>query len=227
MKQAIEYSLHQDTFLDVGSRKKSHTAYMIIMTSGCAFIRLGKAEYTVNAGSGFFIPFDCLHAVTMMPGSSYSKVEFSPRLTMAICREAGFFRTTPLISALSKELNKWLNMGNEITLEGETGNLLKVLADQVAKLKVNSKSTSPGLSGHHQLCLTSLLKGDKVMDGKALEAIADYTGFSTKEIESCVLMREALKLSRSGRKIPQIAEALNTSPEMVSSLALPVLGKAL
>lgn len=227
MKQAIEYSLHQHTFLDVGSRKKSHTAYMLIMTSGCVFIRLGKAEYTVTAGNGFFIPFDCLHAVTMMPGSTYNKVEFSPRLTMAVCREAGFFRITPLISALSKELNKWLKMNKEITLEGETGNLLKVLADQVAKLKVNSKSTSPALSGHHQLCLTSLLKGDKVTDIEALEGITTYTGFSAKEIESCVLMREALKLSRSGRKLPQIAEALNTSPEIISSLALPVLGKAL
>ncbi|MGR5142364.1 hypothetical protein ACQKPX_11865 [Photobacterium sp. DNB23_23_1] len=227
MKQAIEYSLHQHTFLDVGSRKKSHTAYMLIMTSGCAFIRLGKAEYTVTAGNGFFIPFDCLHAVTMMPGSTCSKVEFSPRLTMAICREAGFVRMTPLINALSKELNKWLNMGNEITLEGESGNLLRVLADQVAKLKVNSKSTSPGLSGHQQLSLTSLLKGDKVTDSKALKEISTYTGFSAKEIESCVLMREVLKLSRSGRKISQIAEALNTSPEIISSLALPVLGKAL
>lgn len=227
MKQAIDYSLHQHTFLDVGSRKKSHTAYMLIMTSGCAFVRLGKAEYTVTAINGFFIPFDCLHAVTIMPGSTYNKVEFSPRLTMPICREAGFFRITPLISAVSKELNKWLKMGNEVSLEGESGNLLRVLADQVAKLKVNSKSTSPTLNGHHQLCMTSLLKGDKVTDNKALEAITNYTGFSVKEIEACVLLREALKLSRSGRKLPQIAETLNTSPEMISSLATPILGQAL
>ncbi|KHT64728.1 hypothetical protein RJ45_04885 [Photobacterium gaetbulicola] len=227
MKQAIDYSLHQHTFLDVGSRKKSHTAYMLIMTSGCAFIRLGKAEYTVTAGSGFFIPFDCLHAVTIMPGSSYSKVEFSPRLTMTICREAGFFRLTPLISAVAKELGKLLKLGNDITLDGESGNLLRVLADQVAKLKVNSKSTSPSLNGHHQLCLSSLLKGDKVTDNKAIEEITAFTGFSLKEIESCVLMREAIKLSRSGRKIEQIAETLNTSPEMIASLAVPVLGQAL
>ncbi|MBY5948287.1 AraC family ligand binding domain-containing protein [Photobacterium rosenbergii] len=227
MKQAIDYSLHQHSFLDVGSRRKSHTAYMLIMTSGCAFIRLGKAEYTVTAGNGFFIPFDCLHAVTIMPGSTYNKVEFSQRLTTPICREAGFFRMTPLISAVSTELNKWLKLDKEISLEGESGNLLRVLADQVAKLKVNSKSTSPALSGHHQLCLASLLKGDKVTDNKAIEEIANYTGFSVKEIESCVLMREALKLSRSGRKIPQIAESLNTTPELLSSLAIPVLGEAL
>ena len=227
MKQAIDYSLHQHTFLDVGSRKKSHTAYMLIISSGCAFVRLGKAEYTVTTGNGFFIPFDCLHAVTIMPGSSYSKVEFSPRLTQPICRDAGFFRVTPLISAVSKELNKWLKMDNEISLEGESGNLLRVLADQATKLKVNSKATCPSLSGHHQLCLNSLLKGDKVTDSKALEAITAYTSFSVKEIESCVLMREAFKLSRSGRKLPQIAETLNTSPEMISSLAMPVLGQDL
>lgn len=227
MKQAIDYSLHQHTFLDVGSRKKSHTAYMLIISSGCAFIRLGKAEYTVTAGSGFFIPFDCLHAVTIMPGSTYSKVEFSPRLTMPICREAGYFKMTPLISAVSKELSKWLKMDKELSLEGESGNLLRVLADQVAKLKVNAKSTSPSLSGHHQLCLNALLKGDKVTDDKALTEISSYTGFSVKEIESCVLMREALKLSRSGRKIPQIAETLNVSPEIITSLAMPVLGQSL
>lgn len=227
MKQAIDYSLHQHTYLDVGSRKKSHTAFMLIMTSGCAFIRLGKAEYTVTAGNGFFIPFDCLHAVTIMPGSTYNKIEFSQRLTIPICREAGFFRITPLISAVSKELNKWLKVGNEISLEGESGNLLRVLADQVVKLNVKNKSTSPSLSGHHQLCLTSLLKGDKVTDDKALEEITKYTGFSVKEIEACVLLREALKLSRSGRKLPQIAETLNTSPEMISSLATPILGQTL
>ena len=227
MKQAIDYSLHNHTFLDVGARKKSHTAYMLLMSSGCAFIRLGKSEYTVAAGNGFFIPFDCLHAVTIMPGSTYNKVEFSPRLTMPICREAGFFRMTPLIKAVSGELNKWLKADKDISLTGESGNLLKVLADQVAKLKVNSKSTSPSLSGHHQLCLASLLKGDKVTDKEALDAINEYTGYSAKEVESCILMREALKLSRSGRKITQIAETLNTSPELLASLAIPVLGEAL
>ncbi|MGF1723595.1 hypothetical protein [Photobacterium nomapromontoriensis] len=227
MKQAIDFSTQHQTFLDVGSRRKSPNAFMLLISNGCALIRLGKHEFVITAGSGFYIPFDCLHAVTILPGTDYSKVEFSARLTLPICRDAGYIHVNPLIASVAAELVSVIAQDNAISLSGETGNLLRVLADQAAKLTVSNKSICPGLSHHYQTPLMALLKGDKVTDSDTIASISQFMGYSIKEIESCILMREALKLSRSGRKIHYIAETLNTSQEMLIAMADPILGHTL
>ncbi len=45
MKQAIEFSHNIQNFLHVGSRRKSHTSYMIVVKDGSALVRLGKQEF--------------------------------------------------------------------------------------------------------------------------------------------------------------------------------------
>ncbi|KLV03317.1 hypothetical protein ABT56_19500 [Photobacterium aquae] len=230
MKQAIDFSHIQQTFLDVGSRRKSQCSYMLLVTKGCAFIRLGKNEFAVKAGGGFYIPFDCLHAVTVLPGSEYYKVSFSARLLAAanhqpqLCRDAGYFNATPLITAVCSELATLARKGNELAMAGKTGNLLRVLADQIYGMKVHTKSTSPGLAKHDEEKLAKLLSGDTITD---IDSVCEYLGFTHNELVSCLLMREAIKLSRSGRKAGQIAQSLNTPVELLSAMAEPILGKPL
>lgn len=227
MKQAIEFSHNIQNFLHVGSRRKSHTSYMIVVTDGSALVRLGKQEFLVTKGAGFWLPFDCLHALTVLPGTQYDKIEFSARLTTPVCKEAGFFTVTSLMTALLKELRYEAKKASPLCLSEPAGNLMRVMADQVATLKVKTNSFCPALPNDYNTHLSKMLNGDKVTDKSALGAISELIGFSTNEFEACIVMREALKLSRSGRKLEQIANTLKTSPEAISALAKPILGQEL
>ncbi|BAX55345.1 hypothetical protein PDPUS_2_00759 [Photobacterium damselae subsp. piscicida] len=50
---------------------------------------------------------------------------------------------------------------------------------------------------------------------------------SVKELESCMVMREAIRLQHSGRKPAQIATELSVPQTLLNTLALPILGKPL
>lgn len=224
MKQAIEFSKNEHPFLSVGSRRKSHNAYFIVVTSGSILIRLGKHEHLVSKGHGFWVPFDCLHAVTILPGTHFFKVAFSIRLRQPLCHDAGFFIVTPLLNALLVELEKQPIENHD--WDGVEGRLLKVIADQVSNLSASTQSLSPAISKQYHSALALLLNGHKVTDTSAIQAIEPILCMTLKEFESCLIMREAIKLIRSGRKLPQIAAQLNTSEVLLDALAIPILGQS-
>ncbi|MCP4956692.1 MAG: hypothetical protein GY919_13935 [Photobacterium aquimaris] len=223
MKQAIEFSQNEHPFLFVGSRRKSHNAYFIVVTSGSILMRLGKHEHLVSKGHGFWVPFDCLHALTVLPGTCFFKVAFSIRLQQPLCRDAGFFVVSPLLDALLVELTKQPTEKHD--WNGVEGRLLKVIADQISNLSASTQSLSPAINKQYHNALALLLNGNKVTEQTAVQAIEPILGMTIKEFESCITIREALKLIRSGRKLPQIAAQLNTSEMLLEALAMPILGK--
>lgn len=224
MKQAIEFSQNEHPFLFVGSRRKSHNAYFIVVTNGSILMRLGKHEHLVSKGHGFWVPFDCLHALTVLPGTCFFKVAFSIRLQQPLCRDAGFFVVSPLLDALLVELTK--QPAEKHDWNGVEGRLLKVIADQISNLSASTQSLSPAINKQYHNALALLLNGNKVTEQAAVQAIEPIVGMTIKEFESCITIREALKLMRSGRKLPQIAAQLNTSEVLLEALAMPILGKS-
>ncbi|UXI04088.1 AraC family ligand binding domain-containing protein [Photobacterium sp. TY1-4] len=225
MKQAIEFSHTLQQFLHVGSRRKSHISYMIVVREGAALFRLGHQEFLVPKGQGFWIPFNCLHALTVLPGTRYDTISFSSRLTIPLCREAGFFTVSPLLRALLDELQ--CHQGHSTTLtqaESVEKNLLNVIADQVTTLQVRTEEICPGLNPAQAAQLAQLFKGEKITPTAMLEALPTYLGCTVNEFEACLTMREALRLTRSGRKLEEIAQTLQTSHQALNALALPILG---
>lgn len=225
MKQAIEFSNNEHPFLFVGSRKKSQSSYFIVVTNGCVLIRLGKQEHMITKGHGFWIPFDCLHAITVLPGAVFYKVSFSVRMTQPLCTDAGFFVVSSLVRAVLDELAK--TPVQEHKWDGAEGRLLKVIADQVEKLSVSTQSLCPAINKQHHNSLALMLTGNKITEKTAITNVESVMNMTVKECEACILMREVLKLSRSGRKLPQIAAQLNTTEQMVEALSLPILGESL
>ncbi len=223
MKQAIEFSQNEHPFLFVGSRRKSHNAYFIVVNSGSILIRLGKHEHLVSKGHGFWIPFDCLHALTVLPGTHFFKVDFSIRLRQPLCNDAGFFVVSPLLNALLVELKK--QPIDKHDWDGTEGRLLKVIADQVSTLSVSTQSLSPAIKRQYHSALVLLLNGNKITEQPAIQNIEPLLGMTLKEFESCITLREVVKLIRSGRKLSQIAAQLNTSEVLLEALAIPILGK--
>ncbi|WP_305408266.1 AraC family ligand binding domain-containing protein [Photobacterium leiognathi] len=225
MKQAIEFSNNEHPFLFVGSRRKSHCSYFIVVTNGSVLIRLGKHEHMITKGHGFWIPFDCLHAITVLPGTQYYKVAFSVRMTQPLCTDAGFFVVSPLIRAVLDELSK--TPVDKHQWEGAEGRLLRVIADQTSKLSVSTQSLCPAINKQHHNSLALMLSGNKLTEKATITSLEAVMNMTVKECEACIMMREALKLSRSGRKLPQIAAQLNTTEQMIEALSLPVLGESL
>ncbi|HIF9188558.1 AraC family ligand binding domain-containing protein [Photobacterium damselae] len=225
MKHAIEFTHHNHPFLHVGSRKKSTHSFFIVVEKGAVLVRLGKNEHLVSAGTGFWLPFDCLHALTALPGTNYYQVDFSIRLTTAVCSHAGFFKVTPLIAALLDELSQ--TASDQHQWDGPEGRILKVLADKAAQLKVSTKTLSPALAERHHSALTLILNGSKITENSDIKAIESVFNQSVKELESCMVMREAIRLQRSGRKLAQIATELSVPETLLNTLALPILGKPL
>ncbi|MEZ8741172.1 hypothetical protein AB6E21_14145 [Photobacterium swingsii] len=225
MKQAIEFTHQQHPYLSVGPRRKSMTSYMVAVTQGAALIRLGKNEHLIPQGHGFWVPFDCLHALTILPGSEIKRVDISSRVTHPVCGEAGFFSLSPLVCALLAELEN--TAPEQQVWEGPYGRLLGVLKDQLVNIKVDSKALCPELSKHYQESLKIALKGDKVTDQPAAKVISEKLHINLAELEVTLLMREALRLARSGRKPEKIAEELSVELKYLETLSLPILGKPL
>ncbi|OAN11600.1 hypothetical protein A3K86_22035 [Photobacterium jeanii] len=225
MKQAIEFSHQQHPFLTVGPRRKSMTSYMMFVTQGTALIRLGKNEHLIPEGHGFWVPFDCLHALTVLPGSKIARIDISARVTTPLCTEAGFFTTSELLKAVIGVLDG--TPESEQEWDGAFGRLLAVAKDQLAKIKVDSKSICPNLSKHYQSSLQLALQGKKVTDNAAAKAINANLHTNLAELEMTLLMREAVKLARSGRKPEMIANELKLNINVLEAMAQPILGKPL
>ncbi|MGF1832871.1 hypothetical protein [Photobacterium sanguinicancri] len=225
MKQAIEFTHQQYPYLSVGPRRKSMTSYMVAVTQGAALIRLGKNEHLIPQGHGFWVPFECLHALTILPGSQIKRVDISARITHPVCTEAGFFSLSPLVSVLLTELE---NTAEEQQIwDGPYGRLLAVLKDQLINIKVDNKSLCPDLTKHYQESLKIALNGDRVTDQPAAKVISEKLHINLGELEITLLMREALRLARSGRKPEKIAEELSVDIKYLETLSLPILGKPL
>ena len=124
MNYKIEY--HQETakYLTISARRATIKAKLLAVRQGGIFIRLGKNELLVRKGEYFWLPFDCLHAITTLPNTRYDQVIFSPRLTGQLPTSSGFFS-----SSLFDELLKTVNRMHS-TFE-ENQQLLDILFQQL------------------------------------------------------------------------------------------------
>ncbi|WP_330960036.1 AraC family ligand binding domain-containing protein [Photobacterium sp. 53610] len=223
MNQAIEYSQVEQAFLHVGSRRKNITAYLIVVRQGIALVRLGKHEYTLTAGTGFWVPFECLHALTVLPGCHYDKVQFSARLHQPLCGQAGFIRLSPLLLALLDELRR-AHVSPQSN-DSPENRLLAVVADQAALFKPTTERLCPALPAKLQSVLSELLEGQTTASSEQLASVETILGISISELTACLLIREAQKLSRSGRKAEQIAQDLKCQLDHLQTLAQTLTGR--
>ncbi|MDO6706992.1 AraC family ligand binding domain-containing protein [Photobacterium sp. 1_MG-2023] len=224
MNQAIEYTQHEPSQLFVGARKKNVTAYLIAIQHGVALLRLGKHEFALTQGTGFWLPFDCLHALTVLPGCRYHRIDFSARLTLPYPEQAGFITVSPLLQALLDELNRLSRLPVQSKHSSES-RVLAVVADQLTVFKPSTQQICPALTRQQQSSLAALLESTQPPSKDSLSAIESVLGISANELEACLLVREALKLSRSGRKAEQIAKTLHCQLDHLQALGQTLTGK--
>ncbi len=97
MNYAIEYQYIQSLYLTVSARKRSLKHSLITVCRGMLAIKLGRNDYVVEAGQHFWLPIDCLSSLTVLPGTNYSKLDFSVRLPDKFPAQSGYVTPAAIV----------------------------------------------------------------------------------------------------------------------------------
>ncbi|MCW8335695.1 AraC family transcriptional regulator [Vibrio paucivorans] len=200
MNYAIEHQYEQFNYLITTPRKKVIKYSLVRVIHGLVLVRLGKHEYTVEAGEAMWIPFDCLCSLSFFPGSKVQQVHFSARLTDSFPSQAGYVELNDLTVALLDRL------ATKTSSVEHSQDMLTVVRNEIGTLK-------PLLS-------LNLLS----------QAISSWQPDSDSSLARDVLMvltvREAKKRIQSGQKKAVVIEQLFAgNAEECEQIALLVLGE--
>jgi hypothetical protein len=180
MNHAIDFQSNSYDFVTTTARKKTLHNQLIRVEEGQVIVRLGKNEYLYQAGELFWLPFDCLTSLTMLPHTKLSTVKFSIRLRDKFPGQAGHVNATPLTSAI---LDRLITASSDVI----KNDLLQVLRHEVAAL-------SPALAlDNTSENISRWTPGSNTVSG---------------ELALVLLVREARKLKLSGKKPEAICEQL-------------------
>lgn len=104
MNYLIAHHIHQYPFLHTTARKKTIKHKLISVLNGFATVRLGKNEYVIHSGDAFWLPFDCLTALTYFPHCTYIEVAVSVRSSKNYPHQAGLVQPSSLLNVLLESL---------------------------------------------------------------------------------------------------------------------------
>ncbi|NLS11709.1 AraC family transcriptional regulator [Vibrio sp. SM6] len=225
MNYAIEFfSSHYD-HLHSTSRKRTLKHVWLRVRSGLALIKLGKTEFAVEPNQLFWLPQDCLSAVTFLPNSHIDQCHFSVRLNDRFSHQAGFVTSTPLVSALFDTLVDFqecdANMPND---KAEARHELLVVLKRQAT-QITPLLTENSLTQHLTQWQAKLLKG---VLPQTDQPQTDKDSALSQELKLALLVREAQKRRLSGQAHDVIVEQLfdNNESQYQQATSL-VLGEPL
>lgn len=187
MKNAITFHLETHPHLFYTARKKKNHYEFVSVLTGAALIRLGKWEYLVLPGEAFWLPFDALSSITVVPNSSISTIKFSVRTRELLPTNGGYVEISPLLFAGIQKLQS-----SNLTEHAEQ-RLLQVMQDELltaslhTELSVESKSINSYLA--------SLTDAKDTADSQV-----------SPDMMMALKVREADKMRKSGAKDEMIAK---------------------
>jgi hypothetical protein len=181
MHYSTQVKEHNNQNLVVTGRKKSLKHKFIYVQSGLILCRLGKIEYTIEAQQAFWLPFDCLCAWTIFPGTNYYAIDISARVLTSLPKESGHINA-----------DDWLRMLVRKTAHTPQNSelyphLSYVLLDALSHLKPALKKTPLSTQ---------------------ISAWSVSAPVKDEQINDLLTAREIRKLAQSGRKEDAIIKAL-------------------
>ncbi|WP_428198250.1 hypothetical protein [Aliivibrio kagoshimensis] len=213
MKQAIQYSCDLHHYLSMTPRKKNSCNTLLILKSGTVLIRLGKFEHLLSAGEAFWIPFDCLHALTILPNSQLITVSFSVRLTDPFTKDTGYLTPSALITALCDKID---SLGEDSSRFHK--HLLQVIRDEATQFvpTLNIKQDTIALSSW----INTPFKERNPLK-------LNSTPLSSSELSLVLAVRESIKMRKSGMTMDKVVtELFNGDLEAYQQSLQCVLGEA-
>ena len=183
MNYAVGLEYRDCEQLIVTPRKRSLKHSLLYVQSGLVLVRLGKLEYALEAGEGWWIPADCLVSLTFMPNSKSIQLDLSQRLTLNFPNQSGNVELSSLGFEGLKQLE---TIDREHPLYPPLSELLVYEATQWKPRLIESPLT-------------------QAVSRWQPQAVKNQSHALSAEIQLALLIREARKLELSGKKEPQIA----------------------
>ncbi|WP_434361615.1 hypothetical protein NF212_24545 [Parasalinivibrio latis] len=223
MKQAIEFRCQQYDQLVTTARKRSISHQFIFVQSGMVLVRLGRSEFPVLANQGFWLSFDCLYSLTILPGSRVCQTEVSVRVQDHLPEHTGYVELSPFVIALVQELAIQQQAGNfKQRTDSRWSNLVKVLCDYAREFKpdLETKLTE---SLRSITSAVSTITSNGQLSPKE-ESALNSTGFQTAEVRTALQVREWIKSLKSGGNSKKLANEAGLPEPLFKSLLESVGG---
>ncbi|ELV8624149.1 AraC family transcriptional regulator [Vibrio cidicii] len=181
MNYAIEFKSEHHRHLFATARKRTLKHQLVIVRTGLALVKLGKQEFAVKPEQAFWIPQNCLTALTILPHTQLERCDLSLRLKESFPSSSGYVTLTPLMSALCDKL------AVTPAHSAAQNELLAVLKREITELEPSSLPNPLNDAINHW--------------EKASKALPN-------EVYLALLVREALKRQQSGVSKDAIVDAL-------------------
>ncbi|MCP3700651.1 MAG: hypothetical protein GY920_19440 [Aliivibrio sp.] len=205
MKNAITFQSGTHSHLLYTARKKKNHYELISVQTGAVLIRLGKWEYLVLPGELFWIPFDALSSMTIIPNSTLSTLMFSIRTREALPTQGGYITSTPLLSAGFDKLQAIA------MTENAKQHLLYVMQDELLEASPHT-DLSPE-SQHINTYLSQLSENKEIKHSQV-----------SPDMMMTLKVREADKMRKSGAKNSMIADRYFSGNTELLEQAYTLLG---
>lgn len=205
MNYAIEHSNTQHVYLVITPRRKRIKNTLVHVHDGIVLIKVGKQEYTVQAGETFWLPIDCLTSITYLPHSNTSEVNFSIRLPDRFATQAGYVTLNPLYQAA---ITKLCDSKIELDYKSHLLNVLKhESTDFSPKLTLNETSSrfnrwsindSRGIGRELHMALTIREARKMLLSGVSTDNVVEslFSGSHSAFEQICTAITGSKKLSK-------------------------------
>lgn len=207
MQHAMEFERFNTPFLHVGARRRRHEAFLFHVRQGGLLIRLGQMEYLVEPQQAIWLPTDSLFALTVLPNTQYDTLTFSVRCAPHWPMQSGWQATPSVLSALCDHFAQQTDSDAQ-------SRALSVLKD------VAYQTQWQNLDGLFHLPANDL----QTEHNNSVTALAQRLNIDAKHLQKALMMREAMRLEKSGQKAEKIAQRLSLSLKDFETLKRAFLG---
>jgi len=150
----VHFELIHASHLQPPRRQRHPLRQLLHVYAGSLLLRLGREEILLPQGHSFWLPADCLHALSVFQGSDYARVSFSVRVRTELPAESGFLEGAPLVAALLDELRR---QPADSGWQGMQGRLLRLLADLLPQSSLRQLPPLGALTPELRPVLASLM----------------------------------------------------------------------
>lgn len=213
MKTTSEHTLYHSTSLLFTPRKRRYTANLLYVEDGLVLVRLGKADIPVYAGQGFWLPFECLHALTITPDTRLHQLAVSPRTQHPLPERVGHVVLPPLLTAGLMELGT--PTASVLTAQ-QSHHIQAVLLDQIMHLAPTQQldARTQALAD----CVACAQTGQPPVSAAQHYQLQALTQLTIAQLQEYFTVRQLRAAIKSGKSRENAAVAVGLTPGDAESL---------
>ncbi|WBA10208.1 hypothetical protein [Salinivibrio kushneri] len=176
-------------------------------------VRLGKADIPVYAGQGFWLPFECLHALTITPDTRLHQLAVSPRTQHPLPERVGHVVLPPLLTAGLMELGT--PTASVLTAQ-QSHHIQAVLLDQIMHLAPTQQldARTQALAD----CVACAQTGQPPVSAAQHYQLQALTQLTIAQLQEYFTVRQLRAAIKSGKSRENAAVAVGLTPGDAESL---------